>query len=118
MFCDKKKCNKCGLHTQLTMENRMTGKVENYNMCTFTAILESLLRSEQGDIRIQKAIEESRNEKANSDHKTAHTVAVGMLGLIHAVSDNEKAGQAIRNLGKIANAMEDKLVIENKGDAD
>jgi len=89
-----------------------------YERCVFGAILDSVNAQRHRFVGVQKAIEESRNEKANSDHKTAHTIAVGMLGLIHAVTENEKAEKSIRNLSKIANVIEDKLAIENKGDVE
>jgi len=117
-FCNGK-CKtlkeRCGLLQEMAHFNvdgiKVTGS--EYDRCIFGAILDAMNVQQQRIVGVQKAVEESRNEKANSDYKTAHTVAVGMLGLIHAVTENEKSLGNIKRLGKIAKHIEKKLTAEN-----
>lgn len=65
MFCDGKcsqKDKRCGLYAQLTLKNDITGEVKIEDRCVLWAIMVSLHRQEQGQSRIQEAVESSRNE--------------------------------------------------------
>ena len=104
MFCDgkcTKGAKKCGQLMQLTMESN--GKIETIERCSFHATLESLHRAEQADIRIQSAIEESRNETVNYSNKTAKTIATGFLGLIHTINGDDKKEKVLKILNNVDN---------------
>jgi len=93
MFCDGK-CfkgkKKCGLLCEIIMERvGPTGQktVEAIEKCVFHHILDSIVRQEKGQIRMQKAIESSRNEKADGDEKIAQMIAKGFLGVMQSVEN-------------------------------
>ncbi len=92
MFCDnqcKKKNKKCGLLKELIVE--INGKPDTIEKCVFEAILDSSLRQEQANVRIQASIEHSRNQQ-NSDELELHKmVAHGFVGLIHTFQQNPEA---------------------------
>ena len=93
MFCDGK-CikgkKKCGLLYEVIMEHiGPTGEksVETIEKCAFHHILDSIVRQETGQIRIQKAVEENRNEKADGDEKISQVIAKGFLGVMQSVEN-------------------------------
>ena len=93
MFCDGK-CTKgkkkCGLLYEVLMEHiGPTGRksVETVEKCVFHHIFDSMSRQESGQIRIQKSVEESRNEKADGDEKISQTIAKGFLGVMQSVEN-------------------------------
>ena len=101
MFCDGKcehKGKKCGLLTQLTMQNG--SEIKTFDMCIFKAILESQLRMEQGNIRLQAAVENSRNEKSKNDNEIIKTISSGFLGMIYSINENPKTELALKKLGE------------------
>ena len=98
MFCDgvcEKKGKRCGLLYDVIMEH--DGKIETITKCAFHHMLDSEIRQEQGQIRIQASVEESRNQKAEDDNKISHIVGLGMTGMMHAVmGDKEKFENALK----------------------
>jgi hypothetical protein len=101
MFCNgvcHKGSRKCGLLLEITMQNDMTGEVQNEKVCAFTAMLHSMHRLEQGQVRLQAATESSRNEACNYSKKVADTVATGFLGMIHTLNDSEKSDKMVKVL--------------------
>lgn len=97
MFCSgecKKKNRRCGLFKELIVEKN--GVPETIEKCVFEAMLDSLWRQERAGIRIQAAIEHSRNQKADDDLEIKKAVAHGFVGLIHTFQQNP---EAIRNAG-------------------
>ena len=93
MFCDGKcvKGNKkCGLLVELVMEHGETKKVDIQTKCAMLGILESLHRQEQGSVRIQAAVESSRNESVKVGEKVTQVIAKGFGGLIDAAKDGQK----------------------------
>ncbi len=100
MFCDGKcehKGKKCGLYTQLTMQNGT--EIKTFDICIFKAILESQLRMEQGNIRLQAAVESDRNEKSKNANEIIQTISSGFLGMIYSINENPKTEQALKKLG-------------------
>ena len=117
MFCDGqcKKDNKiCGLFYGIILQNNITGSIENIEKCAFHHIADSFMRLEQGNIKLQAAVESSRNEQANSDHKMSSIVATGFIGMLHAFNENpEKFKKSLKILNSVA-ISENKL-LDNKG---
>ncbi len=100
MFCDGKcehKGKKCGLLTQLTMQNG--SEIKTADMCVFKAILESQLRIENGNIRLQAAVESSRNEKSKNDNEIIKAISSGFLGMIYTINEDPKTEMALKKLG-------------------
>jgi len=89
MFCKKGKCDKCGLMAEYTMQKN--SNIETVRKCVFHAMFESMIRSEQADIRIQAAIEHSRNQQNTDELETQKAVAHGFIGLIHTFQQNPEA---------------------------
>ena len=89
MFCKKEKCDKCGLMAEYTMQK--DSNIETVRKCVFHAMFESMIRSEQADIRIQAAIEHSRNQQNTDELETQKAVAHGFIGLIHTFQQNPEA---------------------------
>ena len=89
MFCKKGKCDKCGLMAEYTMQK--DSNIETVRKCVFHAMFESMIRSEQADIRIQAAIEHSRNQQNTDELETQKAVAHGFIGLIHTFQQNPEA---------------------------
>ena len=117
MFCNgicEKKGKRCGLLYDIIMEHAgPTGQrsVETITQCVLKHIVDSLVRQEQGQVRVQAAVESSRNQKANDDNKSSHIMATGFMGLIHAVNkDNVEFGKAMELLGTMSKPLE----LENK----
>jgi len=114
MFCDGK-CEKgkkrCGLLYGIILEETVTGKVEEVQKCAFHHMADSFMRLEGGNIKLQAAVESSRNEKANGDNKLSSVVATGFIGMLHAMNENpEKFNRSLKILGNITT---DKLIEED-----
>ena len=112
MFCDgkcKPKDNKrCGLLATITMKNEMSGDLKQEDHCVLWAIMASLHRQEQGQVRLQAAVESDRNEMAKGFMDVSDTLAKGAIGLIKVaqqrlVEENRgnHAGQAQDHPGKL-----------------
>ena len=116
MFCDgvcEKGKKKCGLFYSIFMENTISKKVEEVKKCVFLHMADSFMRLEHGDIRIQAAIESSRNERANADKKMSSVVATGFIGMLHAFDENpDKFKRSLNVLNSISN----KKMLENKNE--
>jgi len=90
MFCKgKEKCEKCGHLKELIVQ--VDSKPQTIKKCVFEAMLDSLLRQEQSSIRIQAAIEHSRNQQNTDELETQKAVAHGFIGLIHTFQNNPEA---------------------------
>ena len=90
MFCKgKEKCEKCGHLKELIVQ--VDSKPQTIKKCIFEAMLDSLLRQEQAGIRIQAAIEHSRNQQNTDELETQKAVAHGFIGLIHTFQNNPEA---------------------------
>ena len=92
MLCNgrcKTKTKRCGLLKELIVE--ANGKPQTIEKCAFEAILDSMLRQEQANIRIQAAIEHSRNQQNADELETQKAVAHGFIGLIHTFQQNPEA---------------------------
>ncbi len=88
MFCDGKcvkKNKRCGLFRQMTLKKGE--EIKTVDQCVFMAILDSQLRQEQGNIRIQAAVESQRNEESSSFQNINDTIAKGFIGLLKSVGD-------------------------------
>ena len=92
MFCNgrcKIKNKKCGLLKELIIE--VNGKPQVIEKCVFEATLDSMLRQEQSNIRIQAAIEHSRNQQNSDELEARSAIAHGFIGLIHTFQQNPEA---------------------------
>ena len=90
MFCKgKDKCDKCAHLKEMIVE--VNGKPQTIEKCVFEAMLDSMLRQEQAGIRIQAAIEHSRNQQNTDELETQKAVAHGFIGLIHTFQQNPEA---------------------------
>lgn len=93
MFCDGQ-CTKgkkvCGMLMDTIMENKKSGKVETHKKCCLHFMVESLHRLEQGDIRLQAAIESNRNESVKMGNKVTEVIAKGFTGLIDTAKEGQK----------------------------
>jgi len=75
------------------------GKPQTIEKCVFEAMLDSQLRQEQSGIRIQAAIEHSRNQKNSDDLDIKRAVALGFIGVINSFQENPEMNKNI-NLSK------------------
>ena len=95
MFCDGK-CNKgnkkCGLLTEVIMENKKDGTVKNEEVCVFQAILHSNLRSEGQMDGLHAAENSTRNEIAAGLEKIKNVVGTGMIGMLKSVEQRKING--------------------------
>ena len=107
MFCDGK-CFKgkkrCGLLYDIKMTNNLTNKDEIVQKCAFLHAADSQIRTEVSLLRIQKAVESSRNEQANGDHKISTVVATGFMGMLYAFNEDETKFK--RSLKLLSNATQ------------
>src|SRR5210317_1480908 len=90
MFCDgncKTKRKRCGMLLDVFLKNEVTGEQKVVEKCAILGIFESMTRQEQGQIRIQAAVESSRNENVKYLRKQDETLATGFLGLLHMAHD-------------------------------
>jgi hypothetical protein len=93
MFCNgicKKGNKRCGLSLDVFMKNDMTGSEKVIEKCAIIGIFESLVRQEQGQIRIQAAVESGRNENVRCLREQDKTLATGFLGLLKYAEDREE----------------------------
>lgn len=84
MFCDGKcitKKKKCGLYYEVLLTNVKTNQLETVKKCVFHLLLDSSLRQETGQIRIQAATESSRNKKVLGDEKITSAITKGFNNL-------------------------------------
>ena len=91
-LCDgicRKKSKKCGHLKELIVQ--VDSKPQTIEKCVFEAMMDSLLRQEQSNIRIQAAIEHSRNQKNTDDLEIKKMVGHGFIGLIHTFQQNPEA---------------------------
>jgi hypothetical protein len=123
MFCNgkcKKGNNRCGLLLDVFMKNDMTGSEKILEKCAIIGVFESMVRQEQGQIRIQSAVESSRNEGAKWMRNQNETLATGFLGLIYATQEDEEAQKKIKVLAQTRAKMikydEDITDIGNEGE--
>jgi hypothetical protein len=92
MFCDgncKKGKKKCGMMLDVFMTNDVTGEKKVVEKCAVIGIFESMTRQEQGQIRIQAAVESGRNENVKHLRKQDETLATGFLGLLRLAQERE-----------------------------
>ena len=88
MFCDgvcKKKNKKCGLLTEVIMENKKDGTVKNEELCVFQAILHSNLRSEGQMDGLHAAENSTRNETVAGLRKIKDVIGTGMVGMLKSI---------------------------------
>jgi len=92
MFCDgicSKKNKNCGLLAEYTVEKN--GEISTVHKCVLHASFDSMLRQEQANIRIQAAIEHSRNQQNSDELEARAAIAHGFIGLIHTFQQNPEA---------------------------
>jgi hypothetical protein len=85
MFCDgkcKKGNKKCGLLTEIIMENQKDGTVKNEEMCVLQATLHSSLRVESQLTGLHAAENSTRNEVAANLEKIKKVIGTGLIGMI------------------------------------
>ena len=95
MFCDgkcKKGNKKCGLLTEVIIENKKDGTVQNEEMCVFQATLHSCLRKEGQLDGLHAAENSTRNEVAIGFEKIKNIVGTGMIGMIKSVDQRKING--------------------------
>jgi len=113
MFCKgKDKCNKCAHLKELIVTVNL--KPQTIKKCIFEAILDSMFRQEQANIRIQAAIEHSRNQQNSDELEARAAIAHGFIGLIHTFQQNpeaiKQAGISKSKLMKLVEMTEKKQV--------
>ncbi|MBW1996368.1 MAG: hypothetical protein JRJ29_00245 [Deltaproteobacteria bacterium] len=90
MLCDgkcKKGKKRCGCLIDIVLKNDLTGETKVEEHCVFKAIFTSLARQEQGQIRIQAAVENSRNENVKYLRENTEAIATGFMGLVKAAEE-------------------------------
>jgi hypothetical protein len=99
MFCDGK-CTKgrkkCGLFLEIFMKNDVTGNEKVIEKCAIIGLFESMVRQEQGQIRIQAAVESGRNENVKCLRRQDETLATGFLGLLRFAQERSAEEEAER----------------------
>ena len=98
MFCDgkcRKGNKKCGLLTEIIMENKKDGTVKNEEMCVLQATLHSSLRIEGQMDGLHAAENSTRNETASGLDKIKNVIGTGMAGMIRVVNDRTEDRPAI-----------------------
>ena len=91
MFCTgecEKKGKRCGLYLALTMKNELNQELKIVQECAIIAMAQSLFRQEQGQVRIQAAVESDRNENSKQLHNINDTLAKGAIGLLKAAQSS------------------------------
>jgi hypothetical protein len=118
MFCDGK-CKKgkktCGMLLSVSMKNELTQQSKIIEQCAVIGIFESMVRQEQGQVRIQAAVESGRNESAKWMRNQNETLATGFLGILYATQDDEEAARKIKYL---ANTRDQMIAQEKKEETD
>ena len=119
MFCNgkcKKGNKRCGMLLDVSMKNEMTQQSKIIEQCAVIGIFESMVRQEQGQIRIQAAVESGRNESAKWMRNQNETLATGFLGILYATQDDEEAARKMKYLANTRDKMiaEDNEIIEGE----
>lgn len=107
--CKKGKNKRCGLLLDIMMKNDLTGEQKVVEKCALQSIAESLWNQEQGQIRIQSAVENGRNEQAKWGRTQNKTLAQGFLGLIHSVNESTEAEKKVKYLGDVIEVEEEEV---------
>lgn len=81
---------KCGLYAELIWEDKIKGKTNTEEVCVLWAIMTSLHRLEQANVRLQAAVESHRNEAVKHSEDINKTLATGLLGLIQTARGKNK----------------------------
>jgi len=111
MLCDgicKTKKARCGLLESLA-QFRNGAKVEGseYDLCVFRAVYQKLCEHQTDHIRIQAAIESSRNQKASDDLNANQTIAQGFVAIVAALKEEpDKTQKMLRGLLNTALKLE------------
>jgi hypothetical protein len=91
MFC-KGECFKgkkqCGLLYEVLLENNKTNQPEVVQKCVFHHLLDSQLRYETGQIRLQASVESERNAKSRGDQKIVAAISNGFDGLMQVANES------------------------------
>lgn len=119
MFCNgvcKKGNKRCGLLLDIYMRNDLTGGEKVVEKCAIIGIFDSLVRQEQGQIRIQAAVESGRNENVKCLREQDKTLATGFLGLLkYAEQRDEEAIEYHRQMEEEqAKYIEAELITEGE----
>lgn len=99
MFCDgncKKGRKRCGLLLDIFMKNDVSGTEKVVEKCAIVGLFESQVRQEQGQIRIQAAVESGRNENVKCLRRQDETLATGFLGLLRLAQERTIEEEAHR----------------------
>ena len=101
---------------EVVMSNDLTQDTKVLKKCAIIGVFESMTRQEQGQIRIQAAVESGRNETSKWMRNQNETMATGFLGLIHMVNEDDEAYTKIKYLGRTQDRMveEDTDIIEGE----
>ena len=120
MFCDgvcKKGKKTCGLLVEIVMKNDLTGEVRAHDKCAVKGMYESMIRQEQGQIRIQAAVESGRNENVKCLRSQDQTLAAGFLGLLkYAQERDEEAVEHCRMIEERKEKYIEAEIIEGEED--
>jgi hypothetical protein len=98
MFCDgvcKKKNKKCGLLTEVIMENKKDGSVRTETHCVLQAQLHSNLRMESLMVGLHAAENSTRNEAAKGLQEIKEVIGTGMVGMIKTVEGKDNGRRTI-----------------------
>lgn len=117
MFCNGecfKGKKKCGLLYEVIMNNIKTGQPETVQKCAFHHLLDSLLRQETGQVRLQAAVESERNEKARGDQKIVATISHGFDGLMQ-VANSKVLKEGLTDIKQIEKKEQKNESINNTG---
>ena len=103
MFCDgqcKTKKKRCGLLQEMAHFGPDGKKIvgSDYDRCVFGALLDATGTARQDNIRLQAAIEHSRNQQAIDGNRIVETIAQGMAGIIYTASQNPKAASMLNRI--------------------
>lgn len=119
MFCNgqcRKKDKKCGLLEEMAHYGPNGAKVpgSEFDRCVFGAILDSIGTLSKDNIRIQAAVEHSRNQQNTDELESRKAIAHGFVGLIHTFQNNpegvKNAGLSKQKLIKMVELTEAKQV--------
>jgi len=105
MLCDgkcKTKNKRCGLLQEMAHYTPNGGKIagSEYDRCMFGAILDKLCDLGKDNIRVQAAIESSRNQKNKDDLESVKTLSQGFLGIIHTLQQGSESQNKLRKMLK------------------
>lgn len=112
MFCDGK-CKteveteegtvikKCGLWRSLVTKVKQTQEIEEFDMCIFDALMNSLHRLEEINVVKTTTIQEQRNEATRQSVMVSKTIADGFLGLMYTIEDDKQRDALIKSLKRV-----------------